>query len=498
MEKAVNAVFYNFKYYILPEAYADLSCIKDGDEIKAKRLKEELCMAPDFIYESIAEEVLRVEDAKLLFPVKVNLYSHEEYDEILGRQVDKVCKGCARFIDDGSPSLDGHHREISLEGVCYEREEEDDIPPYARRVFWFYEKLTDRLDELAACIDKGDGKKFDKICKECADWITAPEKFIGGVKDGKYCIYMKAGLESGFHRTLYAYTAKIGGYECNPFARAGWVICPYIEAGALKYRGKIKDKTPIASLSVSEDNENAFDIVVYSKRGSDGDCEKAFNEAYDYLVDKIGEDAVVKCVMSVSFTDNKSGLITAGELAETIAAKFKEFEKDRFPFTSEMSWENSENALPHMRSCGSVTTCSELSAICYNSKFAEDFTFAGIASYAYVYVPATEDETGSKIAVLAEYMSGEDKVPEPLIYKEDFAYAFVNLGVLICMDGEGKVNGVAVDCFIGDDKAFFRFIKILTPVLKNLNARIVVVNDDGVTEYKPGFVIEPTDGGAVN
>lgn len=86
MEKAIDAVFYNFKYYILPDG-VDPTAIEDGAQIMAKRLKEELCMAPDFIYDSIAEETLTVENAKLLFPVKVNLYSHEEYDDNRPRAV---------------------------------------------------------------------------------------------------------------------------------------------------------------------------------------------------------------------------------------------------------------------------------------------------------------------------------------------------------------------------------------------------------------------------
>lgn len=41
-------------------------------------------------------------------------------------------------------------------------------------------------------------------------------------------------------------------------------------------------------------------------------------------------------------------------------------------------------------------------------------------------------------------------------------------------------------------------MKILAPVLTRLNARIVVVNDDGVNEYKAGYIIEPVDGDTLN
>lgn len=82
MEKGVKAVFYKYKYYIFPDG-VDITQVADGTVINAKRLKEERCMAPDFIYESIVEESVEVESARLLFPVTVNLYTSKEYDAIL-------------------------------------------------------------------------------------------------------------------------------------------------------------------------------------------------------------------------------------------------------------------------------------------------------------------------------------------------------------------------------------------------------------------------------
>ena len=56
MEKGLKAFFYEYKYYLFPETCATLSELKSRESVKVKRLKEERCMAPDFIYESIAEE----------------------------------------------------------------------------------------------------------------------------------------------------------------------------------------------------------------------------------------------------------------------------------------------------------------------------------------------------------------------------------------------------------------------------------------------------------
>ena len=142
MEKGVKAVFYKYKYYVFPDGI-DITQVADGTVINAKRLKEERCMAPDFIYESIEEESVEIESARLLFPVTVNLYTGKEYDAILSEQVDRVCHGCSRFDDNGDESLDGHHREISLSGVCYEKETDDAKPTYALRTYWFLSAIAE-------------------------------------------------------------------------------------------------------------------------------------------------------------------------------------------------------------------------------------------------------------------------------------------------------------------------------------------------------------------
>lgn len=498
MEKGIDAVFYDFRYYIFPDEYADLSAVENGAEINAKRLKEELCMAPDFIYESIEEETLTVENAKLLCQVKVNLYSHEEYDKILAEQVHRVCPGCKRYCDEDDPTLDGHHREISLEGVCYERET-DDTPSYALRVWWFYDDLKEKLDELAKCIDKGDSKKFDKICKECARYIKAPEKFIGGVREGKYCIYMQAGLNDSFDTLLLLYTAKVGCQKNIGLTEAGWQIYPFLPEGVKKYKGKIKDDTKLAALVPIEECSYRYEVKLYCKDDSDKKRQAAFENFCAYLTDKVGESALLNGMQSAEFVDSDDGFLTAAQVVEKFSAAEREDEIPKtFPPSSFVGWQQSDEALPHRRSCAGLSMCSALTAIAAESKCAESFTFNGVLAYAYVFVPATEDTVPETTEVFGRYLKGEDGIPAPIIEEEYFLPSFTGCGTTYCYSDEDILEGITYDFLVTDEKAFFRFIKILTPVLTRYGARIVVVNDDGVQEYKPGFVIEPVDGGTAN
>ena len=61
MEKGLKAFFYEYKYYLLPEACESVEDLKRQTTWEVKRLKEELCMAPDFVYESMETELLTFE-----------------------------------------------------------------------------------------------------------------------------------------------------------------------------------------------------------------------------------------------------------------------------------------------------------------------------------------------------------------------------------------------------------------------------------------------------
>ena len=96
MEQGLKAFFYDYKYYLLPDDCADTEDVKKISSGEFRRLKEEKCMAPDFVYEAIETEFLSIEAPERVFSVNVNLYSRQEYDGILAKQVEKRCPGCAR------------------------------------------------------------------------------------------------------------------------------------------------------------------------------------------------------------------------------------------------------------------------------------------------------------------------------------------------------------------------------------------------------------------
>ena len=101
MERGLRAFFYDYHYYLFPDGMT-LEELKAAGKVRVKHLREERCMAPDFIYESIAEETLKIEVPERVFEAEVNLYTGAEYDAILKKHVDRVCPGCERYEDDRS------------------------------------------------------------------------------------------------------------------------------------------------------------------------------------------------------------------------------------------------------------------------------------------------------------------------------------------------------------------------------------------------------------
>lgn len=156
METGLKAFFYDYRYYLLPDGCESVEDVKKLAFTEVKRLKEEKCMAPNFVYGCEETELLKIEAPGRIFETTVNLYSEEEYNGILKKQVDKRCPGCLRYIDDGKPELNGHHREISLEGVCYSRETEREPAPFSSWAQWFWANIAENLDGLAKKIDSGD------------------------------------------------------------------------------------------------------------------------------------------------------------------------------------------------------------------------------------------------------------------------------------------------------------------------------------------------------
>ena len=195
-------------------------------------------MAPNFIYESMETELLSIEAPERVFPAEVNLYTSEEYDAILWKQVLAVCQNCERFIDDDDDDeehLDGHHREISLDGVCYIKETKEECWSFTRCVDCAWYRIAKKTKELTKFIDKNKHEKVQEIVSAEFGRFFLPNEVLGGVdEEGNYFLAFYANDYGDYGlRLVLKMIAEMANCEDSPMAEAGWKVYPFLPKGAL-------------------------------------------------------------------------------------------------------------------------------------------------------------------------------------------------------------------------------------------------------------------------
>ena len=164
----MKAFYYEDYYYLIPEPFADLEDFRaqvDPEQpVSLIWLQEEHCMAPYFVSEQTCRAERRIQRPENMFPAEVWILTQKEYDKRLRAVVEKNCPGCLRFGGNAS-DLTGHHAEISLDGICCEREWDVDADekialekePFEFRyaVDFFWGNFRDAQQLLIALIEQG-------------------------------------------------------------------------------------------------------------------------------------------------------------------------------------------------------------------------------------------------------------------------------------------------------------------------------------------------------
>lgn len=490
MEKGLKAFFYEYKYYLFPEDCISLAELKTRGKATVKRLKEDRCMAPDFIYESMEEEELTIENPERLFEVSVNLYSGKEYDEILKKQVDRVCPGCRSFIPDGDPrdtgNLDGHHREISLDGACYERIGENEFWDFGTSVDVFWYVVSEKLNELAVCIDKGNQKKLNKILNKELTQFFVKTEFYGAVVGGKYCLCICFGSMKAL--AFYSYLAYCGAQKGGYLDCAGWTVLPYRPAEVTPYRGK----TNISALRARLAEDGLFaDLSVYTPKPLSAKKQsKLAGDIYTWLRAQIGEEKVPFTLGDIVFGCEAGEYVSFDEIANAMRERFTErygdSENGFLPVLGYSADGEQTNQLPYRELIREGGTGCPMLSMLDTEQLKEDPWWRKLITFAYLYIPRPLDVPDSPAETLAWYLKNMDMVPQPLRDPEDFVCGAMSVGIADC--GE---HGFILDHFVASEKKFFRSLRILAPVLSAFRAKVVEVNGEGVMTYDCGYDFKP-------
>ena len=499
MEKGLKAFFYEYKYYLLPEECESVEDLKKQTTWEVKRLKEELCMAPDFVYESMETELLTIEEPSRVFPAEANLYERAEYDEILRKQVDCVCPGCMRYTDDGDPSLDGHHREISLDGVCYLRETEEEPWSFAFCAEVLWSKISNRTETLLKYIEKGKQDKIQKILAGELEQFFLPNTVYGSYDENGPCLAFYANDYDRFPgiRLILKLLADVANEEGSPMKEAGWTVYPYLPKGMAPV---CKDpdyakNAPRLFMNVDEETDEV-NVRFYEPKIKTAKEEEAgviSAAAHQYICSCVGEDVLLggcSTYQIVGDIPEDMWEVTPEELEAALLKSAAKVEGmvPTFPALMFMGeYDEEPEMLPFKQNLQfAMTVCPEFSPEKKNEEMEggntifEDF---GIV-YAYLYIPKgnTETDFEERMNAFHWYLEHIHEYPDPIGDGEQVNY----------MKHAGRVftkDGLCEDIMVFDEKAFFRWMRHLTPVLRGLDVKIVTVKKNGTVIYEPGYKV---------
>lgn len=507
MERGIKAFFYDYKYYLFPEDCQTLAELKDRSSVYTKRLKEEFCMAPDFVYESVVEEKVEIESPNRLFETDVNLYSREEYDEILAKQVRLRCPNCERYVpeedENGKLSLDGHHREMSLSGACYEREDEEEHWSFSMCATYFWRRIAARRGELAACIDKNNQKKLNKILNGELTRFCPPVTFFGNKKEGKYALYLSSGgLRSSVYIMLISCLTFAANLEAG-LKENGWEVFPFLPAGVKKI--EIKENQFPLYLAPAE-NPNKLIVRIQHPRAekmSDKEKGKTLAILDEYLCAELGEEVINSVTEEFEIVCDKENVIPMSEVKRKLQEKYEDSFVDesgeKAPYPPFCSYGRSEEDeeenvaaawwLPYKNYVREGTsTAPEVTFLEREQLEGDKPWWMALASYVYIYVPVGLDSPENPYATLAWYLTNAERIPEPLRDPTDKKISATNVGIADCAE-----HGFILDQLVVDEKKFFRLLRTVAPVLRAYGAKAVVVNTEGVNVYACDYDFTPLE-----
>ena len=503
MQENVKAFFYEFKYYLMPEGCEELEDVRRLKLASVKRCKEEFCLAPDFVEESIVDEELVIERPEHVFPVLINLYTREEYDAALLKQIKNKCIGCYCFSDENDKTIDLNVRyeiekhsysEMSLSGICYGRIDGNGVTAdFLLARFW--EWCAEDADELRLLIRGGDEKMLNRFLNTRLEKLFLPLDFFAAEQDGKYCLCMSAGRYPYQGMRLIPWALKEAFDKLNIEELSDFVVYPYFKAEL--YRPVLRpDYAAHPPKMFFETIGEETKLTVYDKdadKRSDKSLALRKRAFYKYLCSEIGENVLLAGVEKIVFSSKPSAgeEVTAGDLKERLTKLAKSAYGGEIPFPAPMylsaGGEVSEE-LPYKEETSAwKTVCSEMSP---EKAWAED-SVAGLfeplgIGYAYIFLP------DSGLGVRRFYAEAVWKwYFENFIKYSDEEKAPAERWVFALPVGEtyGK-KGICFDYAVFDEGEFFRMVRSLAPVLHFLGAKLAVVHEGGTDVYDTGFTIK--------
>ena len=295
--------------------------------------------------------------------------------------------------------------------------------------------------------------------------------------------------------------AHIANHEKSLMRAEGWTVHPFMPKGMLTPTRNPDYVSAPPRIFMNEDEEGeGVNIRIYEPKLADADEETELrigNAAYEYLCYCVGEDVLLagcsefytteeipQDMQEVSAEELYQSLLECAKTEDGEDGEDVHFPAPRFGFAYED--EEEPEMLPFKEGMQfAMSICPEMAP----QKLDESkeggntlFESFGIV-YAYLYLPnGNEVDVDTRRDILTWYLAELNSYPRPISDIDTYGYMLMS-GFLLAQEG------VCYDVMVFEEKAFFRWMRHLTPVLKGLNVKIVTVKRSGTVIYEPDYKI---------
>ena len=225
MSKKSEAVFIKDNYYLLPDGITSVNDFKksirnvptnltlraltENNHINSWNIEKGVCIAPYFYSEYGYEECdVAIDHIEHLYPVDIELFTQKEYNQRLREAILSYCPGCLRYkpISNRVQSLNGHFEEITLNSVCFFRQDSKPAPRVFRdkmmyfggSMYYHFDPREMTAKDAAEFIKSETYLKFDTAVFD----ESAPSHLHVSVKPDFFSQNLSAILESYIEKKL--------------------------------------------------------------------------------------------------------------------------------------------------------------------------------------------------------------------------------------------------------------------------------------------------------
>lgn len=197
-----NAIYYEGMYLLLPEEFPDyevflqdlrgkalpaqyrMVVLREDHKVRNFTVIKGRSMVPYFLSGYHDEpSLITIAKPDDVYPVHVEVMEQTEYNAQLREVINRVCPGCLRFkpLSNRVQSLNGHFKEMTLDGICVFRQESKPAPRIFHNLLFSF---------------GGFFKRFDYASKNA-------QEIHDNIKQWFYIRYADAILEDeNYHKTL--------------------------------------------------------------------------------------------------------------------------------------------------------------------------------------------------------------------------------------------------------------------------------------------------------